>query len=300
MKAKTKTPRDFNFKYHLAGRIWTACALLLFLSIPIAIGIKYKVVPDWTAFGTSAVIIPLIVNFLSGVAEPIIYAPMLGTNGEYLAFITGNLSNLKIPCVVKAHEIYETEMGTEEHEIVSTLAVASSTLVTVVIIAVFVLALSLSNLSTAIKENSWLQAAFATVVYALFGSLGGKYVAKNPKLSLIPAACIVALSLILGFTGVGGGIGSAYLFVGIGICGLFAFIQFKREKSKMKAKEAEEHLKEIALNEHEIDSNCECMDENTVNQDENVNSDANNISVDDIQPQDECVDTLVASDIDKE
>ncbi len=253
-KVRVKQPRDFNFKYHVAGRIWTAAALILFLSIPIAVGVQYKVLPDWSVFGTSAVLIPLIVNFLSGVAEPIIYAPMLGTNGEYLAFITGNLSNLKIPCVVKAHEIYDTKMGTEEHEIVSTIAVAASTLVTVVIIAIFVLALALSNLSTAIKENSWLQDAFATVVYALFGSMGGKYVAKNPKLSLIPAAAIVALSLILGFTGVGGGIGSAYLFIGIGVCALFAFAQFKLEKRKQKAKEEEAHLQEIAVTEHTLDN----------------------------------------------
>jgi len=243
MKKTVKTMRDYNFKYHLVGRIWTALALVLFLSVPISLGIYYGEAPNWAIFTSTeviALITPFIINFLSGVAEPFLYAPMLGTNSEYLAFITGNLSNLKIPCVVRAHKIYETKAGTEEHEIISTIAVATSTLVTVVIIAIVVLCLSVSNLQSVIEKNTWIQPAFSCVVYALFGSLGGKYVAKNPKLSLIPAAIVVALSLILGFTGMK--VGSAYLFVGIGVCALFAVLEFLRERRKKKNKEEQERL----------------------------------------------------------
>ncbi len=234
--------KDFNFKYHLIGRIWTALAIVLFIAVPLAIGIHYGVTPDWKVFGTSAVIIPFIINFLSGIVEPVIYAPMLGTNSEYLAFTTGNLSNLKIPCVVKAHEIYPTEANTEEHEVVSTIAVATSTLVTVLIIAALVLCLAVSNLQSIVEKQTWIMPAFSCVVYALFGSLGGKYVAKNPKLALIPAAIVVVLSIVFGVTGVGKSIGSAYLFVGIAVCALFALFQFMRERKKQKAREELEHL----------------------------------------------------------
>lgn len=244
---------DFNRKYHFIGRLWTLGAILLFIAIPVAIGVHYGVTPDWKVFGTAAVIVPFIINFLSGVAEPILYSPMLGTNGEYLAFTTGNLSNLKIPCVVKAHEIYPTENGTEEHEVVSTIAVATSTLVTVLIIAILVLCLAFSNLQGIVQRETWIMPAFSCVVYALFGSLGGKYVAKNPKLSLIPAAVVIALSIVLGVTGVGKTIGSAYLFVGIGVCLLFAIFQIMREKRKQKAKEETERLAGIA-DTHELDA----------------------------------------------
>lgn len=238
-------PRNFNFKYHLFGRIWMALGIVLFISIPITIGLYYGVTPDWKVFGTSAVIIPFIINFLSGIAEPIIYAPMLGTNSEYLAFLTGNLSNLKIPCVVKAHEIYPTENGSEEHEVVSTIAVATSTLVTVVIVAILVLCFAVSNLRSVVEKASWIMPAFSCVVYALFGSLGGKYVAKNPKLALIPTAIITVLSIILGVTKIGGSVGSAYLFVGIGICALFALFRYTREKRKIAADEEYKRLSSI-------------------------------------------------------
>ena len=244
---------DFNRKYHLIGRLWTLGAILLFIAIPLAIGIHYGVTPDWRVFGTSAVIIPFIINFLSGIVEPVLYAPMLGTNSEYLAFVTGNLSNLKIPCVVKTHEIYPTENGTEEHEVISTIAVATSTLVTVVIIAILVLCLAFSNLQGVVERETWIMPAFSCVVYALFGSLGGKYITKNPKLSIIPAAVVIVLSIVLGVTGVGKSVGSAYLFVGIAVCLLFAILQSMREKRKQRVKEEEEHLALIAGS-HEIET----------------------------------------------
>ena len=245
---------DYDLKSHIVGKIWMALAMLIFFAVPTTICLYFDVKPDMSVMGTIAVIVPFLINFLSGVFEPIIYSPMLGINSAYLAFITGNLSNLKIPCVVKAQEICGTKLGTEENEVVSTLSVATSTLVTTVIIAVFVLILAVSNVETAIKNTPWITPAFTCVVYALFGSLGGKYVVKNIKLAVFPLAIIVAFSLILGFASPKI-VGSAYLFVGIGICAVFAILQVVREKKKAKLKEEQEHLEQIASSDVELDEN---------------------------------------------
>lgn len=253
-KEKVKVTMDYNLKSHIIGKIWMALAMLIFFAVPTTICLYFDVKPDMSVMGTIAVIVPFLINFLSGVFEPIIYSPMLGINSAYLAFITGNLSNLKIPCVVKAQEICGTKLGTEENEVVSTLSVATSTLVTTVIIAVFVLILAVSNVETAIKNTPWITPAFTCVVYALFGSLGGKYVVKNIKLAVFPLAIIVAFSLILGFASPKL-VGSAYLFVGIGICAVFAILQVVREKKKAKLKEEQEHLEQIASSDVELDEN---------------------------------------------
>lgn len=245
---------DYDLKSHIVGKIWMALAMLIFFAVPTTICLYFDVKPDMSVMGTIAVIVPFLINFLSGVFEPIIYSPMLGINSAYLAFITGNLSNLKIPCVVKAQEICGTKLGTEENEVVSTLSVATSTLVTTVIIAVFVLILAVSNVETAIKNTPWITPAFTCVVYALFGSLGGKYVVKNIKLAVFPLAIIVAFSLILGFA-LPKLVGSAYLFVGIAICAIFAILQVVREKKKAKLKEEQEHLEQIASSDVELDEN---------------------------------------------
>lgn len=274
-KEKVKVTMDYNLKSHIIGKIWMALAMLIFFAVPTTICLYFGVKPDMTVMGSWAVIVPFLINFFSGVFEPIIYSPMLGINSAYLAFITGNLSNLKIPCVVKAQEICGTKLGSKENEVVSTLSVATSTLVTTVIIAVFVLILAVSNMETAINNTPWIKPAFACVVYALFGSLGGKYVVKNIKLAALPLAIIVAFSLILGFAAPKLGVGSAYLFVGIAICAVFAILQVVREKKKQKLQEEKEHLEGIAVSDVELDENSANAVKSDDEQSENQNEEQN-------------------------
>lgn len=269
-KERIKVTMDYNLKSHIIGKIWMALSLVIFFAVPTTICLYYGVKPDMSVMGTSAVLIPFIINFLSGIAEPVIYSPMLGINSAYLAFITGNLSNLKIPCVVKAQEICGTKLGTEENEVVSTLSVATSTLVTTVIIAIFVLILAVSNVETAIQNTPWITPAFTCVVYALFGSLGGKYVVKNIKLAVLPLSIIVAFSLILGFAAPKLGVGSAYLFVGIALCAIFAILQIVREKKKAKLQEEQQHLEQIAGSDVELEQNVSFDAQNEQTDEESV------------------------------
>lgn len=275
-KERIKVTMDYNLKSHIIGKIWMALSLVIFFAVPTTICLYYGVKPDMSVMGTSAVLIPFIINFLSGIAEPVIYSPMLGINSAYLAFITGNLSNLKIPCVVKAQEICGTKLGTEENEVVSTLSVATSTLVTTVIIAIFVLILAVSNVETAIQNTPWITPAFTCVVYALFGSLGGKYVVKNIKLAVLPLSIIVAFSLILGFAAPKLGVGSAYLFVGIALCAIFAILQIVREKKKAKLQEEQQHLEQIAGSDVELEQNV-YFDAQNEQTDENAQTDEESV-----------------------
>ena len=93
---KLKTVADQNARMHLIGRLWLIGGMLLICTIPLWLALYYDVEPMWEVFGTSAVISPFILMALSGIAEPIVYSPMVGVNGMYLSFLTGNLSNLKI------------------------------------------------------------------------------------------------------------------------------------------------------------------------------------------------------------
>lgn len=242
---KMKTLLDNNARMHLIGRLWLGAGMILICTIPLWLALYYDVEPDWSVFGTAAVISPFILMALSGVAEPIIYSPMVGVNGMYLSFLTGNLSNLKIPCVVKAQEIAGTKRRTEEDEIVATIAIATSSLVTILIIGIIVLCLAvIPNLTEMIDNAPYLTPAFGCVVYALFGSLGGKYIVRNPKLAIGPIIIVVILSIVLGVVGMDPG--SAYLFVGIAICLVFAIFQMLREKKKMREKEELRRLEAIA------------------------------------------------------
>ena len=211
-----------NNRNHLLGRIFLGLAILFILAVPVLMSIILQQLPDFGVVGKS--MLALIVFILGGFIEVITYSPMLGTSGTYLGFITGNLVNLKVPCAVNARELSGVKHGSAEGEVVSTISVATSTIVTTVIIAIGVIALTPL---TPVLENEFLKPAFGSAFTALFAALGYKYFIKDPILVPVP----FTLALILAFTVK---LGTA---VHIPICSivaiLFAFAVFKRmNKSK--------------------------------------------------------------------
>ncbi len=179
---------------HKLGRASMGFIFIALLAVPFAICLVFGEKPNfgggyWIAFASV-----LLQNIPGCFVEVITYAPMLGTGGTYLAFITGNLSNLKIPCVMNARDMAKTEIGTKENEIVSTISVATSAIVTTVTIILGVL---LIVPLTPVLENPTLLPAFKTVIPALFGALGFNYVKKFPKIAVLPAALAIALFLLM-------------------------------------------------------------------------------------------------------
>ena len=193
-----KKQRSFDDAMHFHGRLWSACAIALMIAAPIMAAFYFQVYPQWSGLAAGLAGICLI-YLPSSIVEVITYAPMLGTGATYLAFITGNLTNLKIPCAMNAREICQTEFGTKENEIVSTLSVAVSALTTCVVLLIGVVLLVPM---TPFLEAPVLQPAFSMVVPALFGALGYQYFSKSPILAVAPF-CVMAI-LCLSLPAIGG------------------------------------------------------------------------------------------------
>ena len=142
MNEQEKTARleAYNRRTHTYGRIACGVTLVMLLGAPFLMGYILGAMPDMRAFGKGFLAIG-IVWLVSCVAEYLVYTPMLGAGGGYLAFITGNLINMKIPCAVNARDIVGAKTGTPENEIISTLSIATASLVTIVILALGVLLL---------------------------------------------------------------------------------------------------------------------------------------------------------------
>ena len=139
------------------------------------------------------------VVMISCVAEYLIYVPMLGAGGSYLAFMTGNLINMKIPCAMTAKDIVGAKSGTPENEIISTLSIAASSLVTIVVLALGVLMLIPLQ---PVLQSPALQPAFDNVVPALFGAMAYKYYRGNLKIAAVPLLVMAVLFILVpGLTG---------------------------------------------------------------------------------------------------
>ncbi len=175
------------------GRIFSAIVLVMLLGAPFLIGKYLGAMPELSAIAKGFVSVGLVWT-VSSFVEFLVYTPMLGAGGGYLAFITGNLINMKIPCAMNAREIAGTKSGTPENEIVSTLSIATSSLVTIVVLALGVLLLVPLQ---PILQSELLQPAFANVVPALFGAMAYQYYRKNIRLALVPLLFMAVIFILI-------------------------------------------------------------------------------------------------------
>ncbi|MBQ7291914.1 MAG: hypothetical protein IJW76_09390 [Clostridia bacterium] len=183
---------DYIKKTDKYGKIWIWTAAFIIVMIPVVMCIAYNAWPP---------IVPVLKGLLGvapmfwtvGVIEVITYTPMLGVGGTYLGFVTGNITSIKAPAALTAMENMGVEPDSEEGEVVSTIAIATSSIVTTLIIA---LGVALLALISPILNSPTLQPAFDNILPALFGGLGVVYISKNWKLSIAPLVFMVALFLI--------------------------------------------------------------------------------------------------------
>ena len=189
---------EYQEDVHRSGKIWFFVAYFFIILFPVGAAIYFDAWPNLKEFINAAIgVIPI--YWTVGFVEAFTYMPMLGAGGSYLGFITGNMSNLKVPVAIQAMDQADVKQGSEEGDVISTIAIAVSSIVTVIIIILFaVLMVPLSP----IFSNPVLTPAFDNVVPALFGGLMVAYLIKDPKVGvpivLLGAALFIAIPSLAG------------------------------------------------------------------------------------------------------
>ena len=183
---------------HRDGKIWGFSLLALILAFPLILSIIFNAVPEWKAF-SRAVIAVLPMYWAVGIIETFTYIPMIGAGGAYLSFVTGNISNLKLPCALDAMQKANVKANSEEGEIISTISIAVSSIVTTLIVALGVILMMVTNLG-AVLESEVLQPAFDQLLPALFGGLAVVFVSQNIKLAIAPMLLMLSLFIFTPLT----------------------------------------------------------------------------------------------------
>lgn len=214
----------YNNRTHTIGRIVSVITLFMLVGAPFLMGSILGAMPDIGAAAKGFLSVGLVWT-VSSVVEYLIYTPMLGAGGGYLAFITGNLINMKIPCAVNARDIVGAKTGTPENEIISTLSIATSALVTILVLALGVLLLVPLQ---PILQSEALQPAFANVVPALFGAMAYKYFRHNMKLAAAPLVVMSVLFILVpSLTG-----STSFMIIPSGAIAIgLAYLKYRREKA---------------------------------------------------------------------
>ena len=225
----------YNAGTHILGRVFSIITLVLLVGAPFMIGLFLGAMPDLPAVGKGFLSVGII-WFVSSIVEFLVYTPMLGAGGGYLAFITGNLINMKIPCAINARDQVGAKSGTPENEIISTLSIAASSLVTILVLALGVLLLVPLQ---PVLQSEVLQPAFENVVPALFGAMAYKYFRKNLKIAAAPLVLMSLLFILIpSLTG-----STSFMIIPSGGLAIGIAFLFYRQRAKALAQETDLHMK---------------------------------------------------------
>jgi hypothetical protein len=190
--------RTYRDEMHRIGRISGITVIAFIFLIPTVVCLYFNIFPPITSLLKGIAMICMIYIPIS-IAEVLTYAPMLGSSASYLVFVTGNLTNLKIPCAKMAMEQCGVKSSTEEGDVIATISVAASSITTVFI--VFIGMLLIKPIEPIITADI-LQPAFDNILPALFGALGAFFIKKEWRLAMIPLIVIITISLIVDISGI--------------------------------------------------------------------------------------------------
>ena len=193
---------SFQAWAHKWGRIGTLIALIYMIGLPFVVLSAYGCMPSLGEVINIGTISILMIYIPVGISEAISYTPILGAS-SYLTFITGNIMNLKLPVAVNAMKITKKEPNTPEGEAISSVAVAVSSIMTVIILALAALlstwispVFELPSVKTA--SNYPIPALFGSLTLGLFGSTNtGKKVVKNGVMGVLPVIILVTVIALL-------------------------------------------------------------------------------------------------------
>ncbi len=198
-----KTREEYFNSAHRVGRTGIIGALVVMFTIPTVICLYFDILPAFTDVMKAAV--PMLVLFVPiTISEVLSYTPVLGSS-IYLSLITGNIMNLKVPAALNALRVADVQEGTEESDLVSGLAIAVSSITTMLIIILGVILLAPLQ---PILETEAVKTASHYVLPALFGCLGfgilsgagtgGTKIKGKLLAAIIPAIMIAGLFFTLG------------------------------------------------------------------------------------------------------
>lgn len=188
-----KNDLTYMDRVHRWGTAWNLSVMVILLLFPVAVGLVFNAAPDLNGL-LMGLLATAPMYWAVGIIETFTFIPMLGAGGSYLSFVTGNISNLKLPCAINALEQADVKANSEEGEVVSTIAIAVSSIVTTVIILLGVL---LITPLTPVLEAPVLTPAFSQILPALFGGLGVAFISKNWRIAIAPIALMLVLFIAI-------------------------------------------------------------------------------------------------------
>ena len=239
-KAKTETKMDsFQSWAHRWGRVGTLIALIYMVALPFVVLAAYDSIPSLGEVFNVNTFSILLIYIPVGFSEALSYTPILGCSA-YLAFITGNIMNLKLPVAANAMNLTQKQSNTPEGEAIASVAVAVSSLMTV---AILTLAAVCASFISPVFELPAVKTASGYLLPALFGSMAlGLFASSSSGSKVVLPVLIIMTVLSLaarlaGYGSVLGGLVGIFIIVMLPIGILTSYVLWKKGKIQVVDKE---------------------------------------------------------------
>lgn len=230
---------SFQSWAHRWGRVGTLIALIYMVALPFVVLAAYDSIPSLGEVFNVNTFSILLIYIPVGFSEALSYTPILGCSA-YLAFITGNIMNLKLPVAANAMNLTKKQPNTPEGEAIASVAVAVSSLMTV---AILTLAAVCASFISPVFELPAVKTASGYLLPALFGSMALGLFASSSSGSkgVLPVLIIMTvLSLaarLAGYGSVLGGLVGIFIIVMLPIGILTSYVLWKKGKIQVVDKE---------------------------------------------------------------
>lgn len=192
---------EYSKKVIRNGRITMGLAIIANFIPAIYVGLRYDVMPTW---GTIFQIWGIVAASygISWIVQPIAYYPTMGAAGSYIGWLAGSCGDIRMPAATMAQKVAGVEPGTHEGDVVGTIGVSCSVLVSASLITIFVL------LGTQIIPllPEFITSSFSYILPALFGAIFADQARKNLKSGLLTLVFGVAILYFGSMLGINGGI----------------------------------------------------------------------------------------------
>lgn len=180
---------EYMPKMHKIGKLTGFLGAILSFLPALVLAVVYGLLPKPAALATAFISAASAFGFL-WIVEPISYFTVLGPIGTYMAFMSGNISNMRVPCAGMAQVAADVEPGTEKGSIISVIGMATSIVINVSVLTIGVILGSsvLSAMPASVTE------ALNYLLPALFGALLMQFGLKRIKF----AGGMLAFAILIG------------------------------------------------------------------------------------------------------
>ncbi len=162
------------------GMITNTLGIILAFLPAMVISVVFGITPSFSMIVAGSTLQLMSGTLVSWLVDPIAMYPMLGMPGMFMSFLSGNISNLRLPALAAAQQGANVDAGTEKGNVIATIGIA-------VLGGSALLAKLPANVVTTLNY----------ILPALFGGIFGQFFMKSRKLGVIAISLAVGLTILV-------------------------------------------------------------------------------------------------------